>query len=220
MNDMQSGGSGPARATMVEAQIRPNQVNDGRVVAAMRALPREAFAPDGVNAYADIDIPLGGGRFLLAPMVIARMTQLVLAASPAKILVIGAGSGYGAAVLAWSGATVVALEDEARLATGALTNFAPGVIRAAGPLVKGWAALAPYDAIMIEGAITEIPAGLAAQLARPGRVVAILTKTRAAVGLGAITVAEPSLDGFANRPIFDCTARLLPAFRPLPAFQF
>jgi protein-L-isoaspartate(D-aspartate) O-methyltransferase len=219
MIDIQSS-AGDARSTMVETQVRPNQVNDGRVVAAMRALPREAFAPDGVNAYADADIALGGGRFLLAPMVIARMAQLVLASNPGKILVVAAGSGYGAALLAASGASVVALEDEARLDTGGLKKFGPGVVRATGPLVKGWAALAPYDAIMIEGALTEIPAELASQLTKPGRVVAILAKTRAAVGLGTIVVAEPSLDGFASRPIFDCTARILPAFRPLPAFEF
>ena len=82
MLDMQSAAAGRARATMVEAQVRPNQVNDGRVIAAMRALPREAFAPDGANAYADLDIPLGSGRFMLAPMLIARMAQLVLGVAP------------------------------------------------------------------------------------------------------------------------------------------
>ncbi len=220
MIDMQATAAGRARATMVESQIRPNQVSDGRLIMAMRALPREAFAPDGANAYADIDIPLGGGRFLLAPMLIARMAQLVLAAHPAKVLVIGAGSGYGAALLSAVGADVVALEEEARLETGGLQKFAPGVTCVTGPLAKGWPASAPYDAILIEGAVTEIPPALASQLHKAGQVVGILAKSRAAVGLGAIVVAEPGLNGFAVRPVFDCTARLLPALRPASAFEF
>lgn len=209
-----------ARITMVETQVRPNQVNDGRVISAMRALPREAFAPEGANAYADIDLPLGGGRFMPAPMHIARMAQLVLETNPHKILVLGAEGGYGAAVLAASGAAVVALEEEARLDTGGLAKYAPGVVRATGPLAKGWPNGAPYDAILIEGAVPEIPPTLASQLNRQGRIIAVLARTHAAVGLGAIVVAEPSTDGFAIRPVFDCTARMLPAFRPAPVFEF
>lgn len=209
-----------ARMNMVDSQVRPNQVNDARVVAAMRALPREAFAPAGSNAYADMDIPLGGGRFLLAPMLIARLVQLVLASHPRNVLVIGAGAGYGAALIAASGVTVVALEEEARLDTGALAAFAPGVTRVSGPLPKGWPETAPYDVIFIEGALPRIPAELASQLNKPGRLIAILAKTSAATGLGSGVVAEPSANGFATRPVFDCTARILPAFQPAPAFEF
>jgi protein-L-isoaspartate(D-aspartate) O-methyltransferase len=215
MNELQS-----ARTNMVDSQVRPNQVNDERVVAAMRALPRETFAPTGSSPYADMDIPLGGGRFLLAPMLIARLVQLVLAANPKRVLVVAAGSGYGAALIAASGASVVALEDETRLDTGALAEFAPDVTRVAGPLAKGWEAAAPYDAIFIDGALPEIPAALAPQLNKPGRLVAILAQTKSAVGLGCGVIAEPSLDGFASRPVFDCTARILPAFQPAPAFEF
>jgi protein-L-isoaspartate(D-aspartate) O-methyltransferase len=206
MIDTQSAASGAARNTMVETQVRPNQVNDGRVIAAMRALPREAFAPAGANAYADMDIPLGAGRFMLAPMLIARLAQLVLAPHPEKVLVIGAGAGYGAALLAAVGANVVALEDEARLNTGGLAKFAPNVTQVAGALTQGWPALGPYDAILIEGAVSEIPATLASQLKKPGLVVAILAKTRAAVGLGSIVVAAPG--------------RIANPFRPVPAFEF
>jgi protein-L-isoaspartate(D-aspartate) O-methyltransferase len=208
-----------ARANMVDGQVRPNQVNDSRVIAAMRNLPREAFAPAGSNAYADMDIPLGGGRFLLAPLVIARLAQAALAAHPRKILVVGAGSGYGAALLAASGATVVALEDEARLDTGALARYAPGVTCVSGPLAKGWAMGAPYDCILVEGALPELPLDLAAQLGKNGRLVAILAQ-KIGSGLGAIVVAEPGRTGFASRQLFDCTARILPAFQPAPVFEF
>ena len=215
MMDMQA-----ARNNMVEGQVRPNQVHDGRVIAAMRALPREAFAPPGTNAYADIDLPRGKGRFMLAPMTIGRMAQLVLSDHPEHVLVIAAGSGYGAALLAAAGVkSVVALEEEARLDTGALARWAPGVMRVAGPLTQGWPPLGPYDAIMIEGAVADIPAILTRQLKKSGRVVTILANPRTA-GLGAIVVAEPSVNGFACRPVFDCTARLLPAFRPAPVFEF
>jgi protein-L-isoaspartate(D-aspartate) O-methyltransferase len=242
MFDMQSVAGDAARSTMVESQIRPNQVSDGRLIAAMRELPREAFAPAGVNAYADTDIPLGDGRFMLAPMLIARMAQLVLASHPEKVLVIGAGAGYGAALLAAVGAKVVALEEEARLDTGGLAKFAPTVRRVTGPLSKGWPGFAPYDAVLIEGAVTEIPLVLASQLSPSGRVVAILARTSGPNGLGSIVVAEPSRAGpgragpvrsgaepvrsgaetvgFAVRPVFDCTARVLPAFRPAPVFEF
>ncbi len=209
-----------ARAHMVDSQVRPNQVNDSRVILAMRQLPREAFAPPGTHAYADQDIALGGGRFLLAPLVIGRLAQVALAGHPKKILVIGAGSGYGAALLGLSGADVVALDDEQRLDTGALAKYAPSVVRVSGPLAKGWPAAAPYDCILIEGAVAAIPFELASQLGKPGRVVGILAQTRSIVGLGAIVIAEPGSNGFASRPLFDCTARILPAFQPAKVFEF
>jgi len=209
-----------ARANMVDSQVRPNQVNDSRVILAMRELPREAFAPPGTNAYADMDIALGGGRFLLAPLVIARLAQVALAGHPKKILVIGAGSGYGAALLALSGADVVALEDDPRLDTGALAKYAPNVVKVAGPLADGWAAAAPYDCILVEGGMAMIPPLLAGQLGKPGRLVGILAQTGAPAGLGSIVIAEPSRDGFASRRLFDCTARILPAFQAAAVFEF
>jgi protein-L-isoaspartate(D-aspartate) O-methyltransferase len=209
-----------ARIHMVDSQVRPNQVNDSRVITAMRSLPRNEFAPAGSNSYADMDVPLGGGRFLLSPLVIARLAQVALAAHPQKILVVGAGSGYGAAVLALAGASVVALEDEVRLDTAALAKYAPTAARVSGPLAKGWAAAAPYDCILIEGAVAALPRDLADQLGNNGRMVAILAQTGAPVGLGTIVVAEPGCDGFASRRLFDCTARILPQFQPAAVFEF
>jgi protein-L-isoaspartate(D-aspartate) O-methyltransferase len=221
MTDQVTAGGGTLiqRNLMVDAQVRPNNVNDRRVIEAMRALPREAFAPAGSLPYSDADIPLGNGRYMLAPMTIARLAQLVLADNPATVLVIAAGSGYGAAILAAGGAQVVALEEDAALATGALARFAPTVESVRGPLAKGWPAAGPYDAILIEGAVTAIPDILAAQLVPAGRVVAILAEPGPA-GLGRAVVAAPSSGGFAVVKKFDCAARLLPAFRPAPAFSF
>jgi protein-L-isoaspartate(D-aspartate) O-methyltransferase len=209
-----------ARKNMVDSQIRPNQVNDARVIGAMRILPREVFAPASGNAYTDADIDLGGGRFMLAPMTIARLTQAVLASNPEHILVIAANTGYGAAILAGAHATVTALESDPRLPSKALGAIAPGITQVSGPLKAGWPATGPYDAILIEGAVTEIPASLIAQLIPGGRVVTILAGSAGPVSLGQIVMAQPSGDKFASVKMFDCTARLLPAFQPAPVFSF
>jgi protein-L-isoaspartate(D-aspartate) O-methyltransferase len=205
---------------MVDSQVRPNSVNDRRIIDAMRALPREDFAPQGAFAYADADIALGEGRYMLAPMTIARLTQLIMADSPAHVLVIAAGSGYGAAVLSLAGAAVVALEEDERLTNGALTAHAPAVETARGKLVAGWPAGGPYDAILIEGAVQDLPDALIAQLTPKGRLVTVLAVDPGLPALGHAVLAEPSGAKFAARKMFDCTARLLPAFRRAPQFIF
>ncbi len=211
---------GIARNNMVDGQVRPNQVSDPRVIAAMRALPREAFAPAGAVAYADTDIDLGQGRFLASPLVTARLAQLVLARNPAEVLVVGAGSGYLAAVLSAGGARVVALEEDARLQSGALAQYAPDVEAVCGPLAAGYPAGGPYDVIVIEGAVPEIPENFAAQLNASGRIVTILADGDEPAGLGRAVVAEAGGKGFVPVRVFDCTARVLPSFRRVPAFNF
>ncbi|MDR3521808.1 MAG: protein-L-isoaspartate O-methyltransferase [Acidocella sp.] len=210
-----------ARAHMVDSQVRPNQVNDARVIAAMRNLPREAFAPAGSKPYADAPIALEGGRVMLPPLLIARLTQLVLAPNPAHILVIGAGTGYSAAILASSGAMVTALEFPAIANPGPVPA---NVTMVTGPLTAGWPAAGPYEAIFIEGAVPEIPEILASQLTPDGKVIAILIDKTANGGnlasLGQVVVAQPSGGGFAITTMFDCTAPGLPAFKPAPAFVF
>lgn len=211
-----------ARENMVDSQVRPNQVNDPRVIAAMRGLPREAFAPAGSIAYGDADISLGGGRYLPSPMLTARLAQLALSNTPQHVLVVGAGSGYLAAVLAESGAQVVALEEEARLNTGALAQYAPNVEAVSGKLLAGWPAGGPYDMIVIEGAVSAIPDIFIAQLTPGGRVVTILADGAEPAGLGRAVIAGPAggAAGFSLMKIFDCTARLLPSFRREPSFSF
>ena len=104
-----------ARKRMVDGQLRPNRVTDPRVLDAMRELPREDFLPPRprARAYADEDVPLPGGRAMVAPMVIARLAQLAAVRPGDRALVVCAGTGYGAAVLARCGARVTALEADA-----------------------------------------------------------------------------------------------------------
>ena len=169
-----------ARIRMVDSQIRPNKVTDPRILHAMRTLPREQFLPQPLTplAYADEDVPLGGGRVLMEPMVLARLLQAAAPLPGEVALVVAAGTGYGAAVLAACGPRVTALEEDAALverARATLAEQAPGVAVVSGPLAQGWAASGPYDLILIEGAVREIPAAIAQQLRMErGRLVGVI----------------------------------------------
>ena len=227
-----------ARKRMVDSQLRPNKVTDPRILAAMRALPREAFLPPALLplAYADRNVPLGDGRMLLQPMTLARLVQATSPTAGDRVLVVGANTGYAAAVFAALGCVVVALEQAGPLADLAKTALAatsptgtspagtspaatsPAVTVATGLLPAGWAAGAPYDVILIDGAVPEVPAAIAAQLNRQtGRLVTIVNtggRTSHAVQ------AEPAATGLSVRTLFDCLCPVIPAFARAPAFEF
>ena len=214
-----------ARNHMVDGQVRPNKVVDTRVIEAMRRLPRERFLPPELAglAYLDEDVKLGGGRALVEPMVIARLVQLARVRPGDRALVVGAGTGYGAAVMAACGADVVALEQDERLlavARAVLPGAAPGVRIVEGPLAAGLADGAPWDVIMIEGAVQAIPPVIAAQV-RPGtgRLVTVLARTS---GGGQGVLALPSRSGETLRPQaeFDCATPLLPPLLAARTFRF
>jgi protein-L-isoaspartate(D-aspartate) O-methyltransferase len=211
-----------ARNLMVDGQVRPNRVNDRRLLEAMRRLPRERFVPPQAvaRAYADEDVPLGRGRMLLAPMSIARLVQLGAPRAGDRALVVGCATGYGAALLAACGASVTALEeDEAllALARSALADVA-GVTLVEGKLREGWQRAAPYDLVLIEGAAEAVPAALAAQVRVPGgRLVGVLATGE---HMGRAVLAEPSVGGLSVQPAFDCAAPLLPPLRQGRGFVF
>jgi protein-L-isoaspartate(D-aspartate) O-methyltransferase len=221
-----------ARNRMVDSQIRPNKVSDPRILDAMRHLPRERFLPDALltQAYADQNVPLGGGRVLLQPMALARLVQAAAPLHGEKALVVGAGTGYSAALLASLGCEVTALEPPGTLldhAKRVLADVAPLVTLISGALPPGWAAGAPYDVILIDGAVPEVPATVANQLKREtGRLVTVLAPGGTSGGFigashrGVAIQAEATPAGVSMRPLFDCTCPVLLAFTPAPVFQF
>lgn len=212
-----------ARTRMVDSQIRPNKVTDPRIIAAMRRLPRERFLPPhfAALAYADEDVPLGNGRVLLEPVVIARLVQLTAIEAGERALVVAAGVGYGAALLAACGARVTALEEVASLqatARSVLAELAPSVSLVSGPLAAGWPSGAPYDVILIEGAVAEIPAAVGEQLHRQsGRLVAVCNNgSRVAQAV----LAEATPAGLRTQAAFDCATPPIPSLMPSSGFVF
>ncbi len=218
-----------ARTHMVESQLRPNRVHDPRVLAAMKSLPRERFLPEALAAFAyiDEDVPLGHGRVLTEPLVLARLVQLAEPRPGERALVVGAGTGYGAAVLAACGPAVTALEEDERLlaiARAALPALAPAVTLAEGKLAAGWPAGAPWHIVLIEGAVLQIPSAAIEQLSREsGRIVTVLAERDAAgrpVAVSRAVIGRPSLGGLAIQNAFDCATPMLPSLVPPPAFTF
>ncbi|PZW50878.1 protein-L-isoaspartate(D-aspartate) O-methyltransferase [Humitalea rosea] len=209
---------------MVDGQLRPNRITEPRLLTVMGALPREDFLPPGLlaRAYVDEDVRLPGGRALMEPMIIARLIQLLALRPGDRVLVAGAGTGYAAAILAGLGGRVTAVEADAGLlaiARPALAaHTAPGAVTLVeAPPAGGHPAAAPFDAILIEGAIPALPDALVAQLAEGGRLAAILAggapRTRAVLGrrVGA---------GFGTVDAFDCATLPLPGFATRPSFVF
>ncbi|HEY1798122.1 MAG TPA: protein-L-isoaspartate O-methyltransferase [Stellaceae bacterium] len=212
-----------ARANMVESQIRPNKVTDERVIAAFSRIRRELFVPPALAgiAYADENLPLGGGRYLMQPMVAARLFQAAAIGRGDTVLVVGAGVGYEAALAAALGRSVVALESDAELArlgrAGLVEERIAAASYAEGPLPSGHRARAPYDVILFGGAIPEIPAEIAGQLGDRGRMLAVL---RPGPGIGRATLVTRTGELLARRAIFDAGTPLLAEFATKPAFVF
>lgn len=212
-----------ARIMMVDSQVRPNKVTDSRVIAAMRTLPREAFLPAALQAraYTDDNVPLAKDRVLPAPMVVARMVQFSLIEGCARVLVVGAGTGYGAALLAACGATVTAVEDDAALlgiARTALATHAPAVSLVEGPIAAGSAAGAPYNCIFIEGAVEQLPPALIDQLSPDG--VVVMVRCDAGGRMGQAVLGRKTSGGMSFVPVFDYALPPLPALRRAPEFVF
>jgi protein-L-isoaspartate(D-aspartate) O-methyltransferase len=212
-----------ARGNMIESQIRPNKVTDERVIAAFGRIRRELFVPEHLRgvAYIDEDLPLGGGRYLMEPMVTARLLQAAAVAAKESAMVVGAGVGYEAALLSVLGRSVVAVEDNvelARIGRGALVEHRIASVKyVEEPPRLGHKPGAPYDVILFGGAVAQIPDEIAAQLGESGRMLAVI---RAEAGLGRATLITRTGGVLAHRVIFDAATPLLPGFFPKPAFVF
>lgn len=213
-----------ARLNMVEGQLRPNGVVDPRVIEAMLALPREACLPPAnrAMAYVDAEVPLSPGRWLIEPMVLARLVQAAGPGASERALVIAAGAGYGAALLARLVGSVIALESPERLAdlrAGLAALGAHEVNAVAGPLTDGWPAEAPYDVILIDGGVEVVPEAILAQLAEGGRLVTVETAGRPGV-LGRAVRWVRSAGAATRLELFDAGTPLLPEFRRKRGFVF
>jgi protein-L-isoaspartate(D-aspartate) O-methyltransferase len=212
-----------ARRFMVDGQIRTNKVTDERLIAALVDLPREQFAlgAQQARAYIDDDLPLGDGRFMMEPMVLARLVQTLHVKDGDKVLVVGANTGYGAALVAQLGAAVTALESDAGLAgaarsalSGIKGNHLPVTV-IVGALQDGHITGAPYDAIIVEGAVEEIPAKLTDQLKADGKLVTVQRDLQGGVGR-AVLVTKSG----ATRVLFDANTARLPGFARAQVFAF
>jgi protein-L-isoaspartate(D-aspartate) O-methyltransferase len=221
-----------ARRAMVDGQIRTSDVTDPRLIAAMIEVPREAFvAPNlAALAYADCDLPLDGGngiaaggkpsRLLVRPTVLARLVQAADLEPQHRILIVGAGTGYSAAVASRLVASVTALEEDPRLAARARAVLPERVSAAVnvmeGPLAQGWPAAAPYDAIIFDGGVEWVPEAFFSQLAPAGRLVAVVIAGM--VGKGMVFRSERGQAS--GRVLFDAMAAMLPGFKKAPTFVF
>lgn len=211
-----------ARRNMVESQIRPNKVTDPAILDALAAVPRERFVPETLRnvAYVDEDIPVGHGRFLIEPMILARLLQVASIRPEDSVLVVGAGPGYSAAVASRLAARVVAVEDEHALAAQAsklLRDLAiSNVAIVEGPMAAGAPRSAPYDRIIIDGSVDLVPSAITDQLADGGRLVAVVNEA----GIGRARLITRKAGVLSGRIEFDGAIPLLPGFEAPPAFVF
>jgi protein-L-isoaspartate(D-aspartate) O-methyltransferase len=210
-----------ARQAMVDSQLMPCGVVEPRLVDALLAVPRERFvAPARAGlAYAEAAQPIAPGRFLPVPLTTGRLLARANPQAGEHVLLLGAGTGYAAAVMAEMGAAVVALESDpalAAIARQALVPF-PGARMLEGPLEEGAPDHAPFDLILIDAAVEVIPTLLEEQLKPEGRAVLVLLSPDGIhrAGIGRRSTGGLSFDWFAESP-----APLLPQFRADPAFRF
>lgn len=207
------------RRAMVESQLRTTGVNDPRVVAAMAEVPRERFVPVARRALAYIDRPvaLGSGRALNVPEATGLLLTAAAVRASDKVLLVGAGSGYTAALLEKLAAHVVALEEDVGLLTFARGNLSGSrVDLVEGPLNQGWAAAAPYDLIVLDGLIEQVPDALVDQLADTGRLACALLDN----GTSRLAVGHKAGAGFGLDLFADCEAAALPGFARPKTFVF
>jgi protein-L-isoaspartate(D-aspartate) O-methyltransferase len=212
-----------ARSNMVDSQLRTNKVTDRQVIDAFKTVPRELFVPEHLRgiAYVDDDLPIGGGRSLMEPMVFARLLQAAEIEPTDIVLDIGCGSGYSTAVLAHLAGTVVGLESDPALAAKASDLLArqevDNAVVVGGDLRGGYSTQAPYNVIVLAGAVAELPGALTDQLAESGRLVTVRLDDS---GLGRAIMARRDGGVISERILFDASTPVLLGFERKPSFAF
>ena len=213
-----------ARKTMIDSQIRPNKVIDERVVAAFAKTPREEFVPRSLRdvAYVDEDLALAGGRYLVEAMVLGRMLQALEIAPEHNILLIGAGTGYTAALLSQLCASVIAIDnrtsgvEKTQELLGQMEIGNVAVLK--GKLTEGYASEGPYDAILIEGGVETMPEALLSQLNEKGKCAAIWREN--AMAQGEASLWSKAGGQFVRRALFNAQVPTLVEFKAKPTFTF
>lgn len=212
-----------ARSNMVGSQIRTNKVTDPLLLDAFESIPRERFVPEPLRgiAYIDENVALGGERYVMEPMVLARLLQAAQPGPGDVALDLGCGSGYATAILSQLVATVVALEVDAALAAAANQTLdkleIDNAVVVEGPLAEGYPKQAPYNVILLNGAVSEVPPAIADQLAEGGRLVTVVS---VGAGLGRATLMRRDGGVISSRILCDATVPVLPGFEATPGFVF
>jgi protein-L-isoaspartate(D-aspartate) O-methyltransferase len=212
-----------ARLNMVESQIRTNKVTDPRIVESFEAVAREAFVGEAQRgiAYIDEDLEVIPGRYLMEPMVLARLLQAAAPRADDMALDVGCATGYSTAVLARLVQTVVGLESDRSLMDMANRTLnaldVDNAVVVEGALDAGYQKQAPYDVIVFQGAVSEVPVGIKRQLADGGRLAAVVID---AMGLGRGMLVQRTGDSFSGRTLFDASTPVLPGLARQPGFVF
>jgi protein-L-isoaspartate(D-aspartate) O-methyltransferase len=207
------------RRAMVASQLRTTGTNDPRVLAAMGEVPRERFVPAERRplAYADALVPLKPGRDLNSPMALGRLLTEAAPRLGERALAVGVATGYAAAVLARLTGSCTAVEEDEDLAAAARSNLDGFEVRLVeGPLVGGCKAEAPYDLILIDGAVEHVPDALVDQLADGGRLASGLLEN----GVARLAIGRRAGEGFGMTAFADAASAILPGFAKPRAFKF
>lgn len=211
-----------ALSHMIDCQLRPNEVNDERIIAAIQAVPREVFVPKAKRsvAYVDEDICVGDDRFLMEPRVFARLLMAADVQDTDIVLDIGCATGYSSAVIAGLADAVVAVEEKEDLAALAEKKLADldvmNVAVVTCAMCDGVAKQGPFDVIFIEGAVEEIPSALLKQLKNGGRLVCIKLER----GVGRAHIITNTDNVLEYRNLFDADVAALPGFEKTQSFVF
>jgi protein-L-isoaspartate(D-aspartate) O-methyltransferase len=211
-----------ARSNMVSNQLRPNRVDDPLVLEAMADVPRERFLPASLRgvAYADEDLPLPNGYWLIEPLVLARLIQAAEVQPSDVVLVAGCATGYAGAVLARLAATVIVVTPQAAAATVEALLDDLGVdnvvVAASDDPASGHPTQAPFDVVVVVGSVAEVPPALLEQIGEGGRVVAVVNQGR--IGKAMVFTSLHGVIG--RREVCDAQTPLCPGFNSSPGFAF
>jgi protein-L-isoaspartate(D-aspartate) O-methyltransferase len=217
-----------ARLHMVDRQIRPNKVRDERVLSAFETVPREIFLPASMAgiAYIDDDVPVATGRFLLEPMVLARLIEEARITKADRVLDVAPATGYSTAILASLASAVVGIEADSVLQkqgtqTLASLKIANASIQLGSP-AEGYATEAPYNVIIVNGGAEVVPSSLFEQLAEGGRLMIVVRQYGPAHAshAGEARIYEKIRGQISHRSLFDANVNLLEEFLAPPKFIF